>query len=441
MNNHSKFHRLPHAARLWRQISVACAGLFSCAVVQAAPVDIQVWHSLSNANRAEFEELVKQYNKEQDNVHVSLKGFETQAALQGEAGAAVAAKQAPNLIQLDDEHSPEVTAQHRAILPLHTLLSRNPLPDSDWFLSQTAGFTRDRQGRLLAFPWMAEVPLMFYNRDLFVKAGLNPNAPARTWSELQAQLLALRDSGVMCPYATSKQVSVHLENLAPVNNQLYSANNNGFGNGVPALQFNVLYARHLALMSSWTKSMLLTMHSNDQQPDDLFASGQCGVLTSGSGAVGAFLAAPGLSFGVAPLPYYPQATSTPGAPFVSGSAFWAVAGHGRDQERAVVDFLGWLAKPVNAARWHQQTGFLPLTEAAFRASDVSYYDRIPGAQSVVNSLSGRGAQVSRSFRLPHYAQARVLLDRELNAALQDGVPPSLALSQAASQANSVMQRR
>ena len=54
-------------------------------VANAAPVEIQVWHTLSDANKAEFEKLAKQYNKEQDQVSVKLRGFNSQDALEQEA--------------------------------------------------------------------------------------------------------------------------------------------------------------------------------------------------------------------------------------------------------------------------------------------------------------------------------------------------------------------
>ena len=61
----------------------------------AAPVEIQVWHTLTDANKAEFEKLAKQYNKEQDQVSVTLRAFASQAQLQQETTAAVKAKKAP----------------------------------------------------------------------------------------------------------------------------------------------------------------------------------------------------------------------------------------------------------------------------------------------------------------------------------------------------------
>ena len=75
-------------------------------------------------------------------------------------------------MQLNDNHSPEVVAEHKAILPMYELLAKYPIKDLNWFVPATSSFIRDGKGRLLAFPWMAEVPVMFYNTAAYKKAGL-----------------------------------------------------------------------------------------------------------------------------------------------------------------------------------------------------------------------------------------------------------------------------
>src|SRR5690606_24054812 len=97
------------------------AGLSGVLVLAAASVQaatgIEVWHTLAPAHEAEFEKLVKQFNREQDGVRVTLQAYPDQQALRDDAARALAAKRTPNLVQIDDNHSPEVIAEHKAILP------------------------------------------------------------------------------------------------------------------------------------------------------------------------------------------------------------------------------------------------------------------------------------------------------------------------------------
>jgi multiple sugar transport system substrate-binding protein len=438
---------ISRALRATGRVWIFGAAMMAGAVAHAAPVEIQVWHTLTAANKAEFEKLVKQYNKEQKDVEVTLRDFSSEEDLKKAAVSAIAAKKAPNLVQLMDNHSPEVVAEYKSIKPLYTLLAKYPIKDANWFLPSTSSFTRDGKGRLLAFPYMAEIPIMYYNLTLYKKAGLNPDAPARTWQDLQGELLKLRDTAdVDCPYASGDQVEVHLENLAPINNQLYTSNGNGIeatrGKAAPpSLQFDTLYMRHVSLMASWKRSLLFTQHSNDDKPDEAFAKGQCGVLTASSGALGLMQNAKSLKFGIAPLPYYEQATKQPGKPFVSGSALWVLEGHPATQDKATAEFLAWLSKPVVAAEWHQSTGYLPLTEAAFRASEVSYYNRIPGAQAVIANMRSQTPVTARGFRVANYDRIEPVLNQELNDAFDGKTPSVAALTKAVSQARAIAQQR
>lgn len=424
--------------------SVLAMALLGTSAVHAAPVDIQVWHALPAANKAEFEKLTKQFNKDQSAVSVKLRAFDSQTALENEARAAVKAKSGPNLVQLEDNHSPEVIADEKAILPLYQLLNKYPVKDLNWYLPSTASFVRDGKNRLLAFPWMAEVPVMFYNTDAYKKAGLDINKPGATWSDLQADLLKLREN-YDCPYASSDQVSVHLENLAAVNNQPYTSNANGLGapSKTPGstLQFDTLFMRHIALMVSWKRSQLFTAHTAGDEADKLFAKGDCAVLMSGSGAFGEFNKARGLNFGVAPLPYYAQVTKQAGRPFVSGSALWVIDGHPQAQEKATAEFLSWLSSPVIATQWHQQTGYLPVTEAAFRASDVSFYNKVPGAHALISSMRAQPGPNERGFRMSNYSRILPILNRELDDALEGKTPPMAALNNAANQARALSSQR
>ena len=425
---------MKHSTRFFIALGISA---LSTSAAHAETTRIEIWHAMTGVHESEFNKIVRAYNSAQDKVEVDLKGFDNRTALQAAAQKAVAGQLAkPDLVQIADNHSPDVIAQHKDILPLYQLLAKYPITDAAWFLPQTTSFVRDNKGRLLAFPFMAEVPIMFYNLEAYSRAGLNPQKPARTWAGLQADLLALRDKArVNCPYATSNEVEVHLENLAPVNNQLFLTPDNGLktNKGV-TLNFNTLYMRHVALMVSWRRTELFTQNSNSNEASRDFIDGKCAVLTANSSEMADILDSK-VTFGVAPLPYYDQATKEPGAPFVSGSAFWAVAGQSPARNKATADFLGYLAKPVIAANWHQKTGFLPLTDAAFRAADVSFYNRIPGAQSVVQSLKqSAGKNSAEGFRMRNYREVEKVLNKEWLLALDGQVSAMTALNTAKDQA-------
>src|SRR3546814_327164 len=227
----------------------------------------------------------------------------------------------------------------------------------------------------MAFPYMLEVPVMYYDIDAFKKACLVPAVPQRSWMGLQGQLVSMANKGSRhCPLTTDLPVSINLENLAAVNNQLFASSENGLkGKGEPSFSFDSTYVRHLSLMISWVRSEIMVKPEFGVRSVERFASGECAIMMSNSGHIGQFNHKRGLDYAVSGLPFYPEVTKAPGSPFISGSALWVTKATDKAQTQAVTQFLAWLAQPDHASTWHQETGYLPLTAAAFAKTPADYY--------------------------------------------------------------------
>lgn len=428
--------RMPKAFG-WTAFAAALASVSSL----ASAADITVWHALNGHNSAAFEKLVKQYNRQSDDVTVRLESFNSPEVLENKlAGAAKGRK--PNLVQLDARRSPDQHDGHSDVKPLHTLLAKHPIKDAKWFVHPENGFARDDRGRLMAFPYMAEVPVMYYNIGAFKKASLKPEMPNRSWSELQGQLVDLANRATRnCPATSDQPVSINLENLAAVNNQFFTSNQNGKAKGSPSFAFDTVYVRHLSLMISWVRSELMVKPEFDSSATQRFANNECSVLLSESGNLGAFRDVRGLDFGVSGLPYYPQVTKTPGNPFVDGAALWLTEGQTADQEKAVVDFLAWLAQPDNAATWYQDTGFLPLTEQAFAQTGDSYYKNLGDWRHLVAVYNQKPAITASSFKIKNYPKIRAMFHLTLQRALSGEQSAPTALNHASAQATKLMREK
>lgn len=421
---------------------LTAGGFLLSSLMATAATEVRVWHSLSSYNADVFEDLVDDFNSDQKDIKVKLKSFDSEEAIEAALAAAKKRDDRPQLVQLDDDRAPEKLANIAYIQPLHALLARHPIKNAKWFLSEKNTFARDSKGRLVAFPYMVDVPVMFYNIDAFKKANLKPTVPQRAWNGLQGQLVTLANNGSRkCPLTSDQPVSINLENLAAVNNQLYLSNGNGLSSkSKPAFMFDVMYIRHLSLMISWVRSELMVKPEFDSVAGQRFAKGECAVLLSTSDKLGWFKNDTKLDFAVSGLPYYPQVTSKPGNPFVGGSALWVTAGHSKDSDAASARFLAWLAEPERAAKWHQDTGFLPLTEQAFDQTKDSYYKSLGDWKQLVAVNQKAPAASNRGFRLDNYPEIRAMFHRTLEKALNGDQPAVTALKAAATQASAMMKK-
>ncbi|MFA5521616.1 MAG: extracellular solute-binding protein [Castellaniella sp.] len=413
----SSFPRL----RAGRRPAVLTSGLvlvlaaLSSGPALAASTDIQLWHSLDAHNRQVFETLVKQFNRQSKTTQVRLSAYKDQAGVDAALARISQDKDRPHLVQLPEHYDPDVLARRSYIQPLHVLMGKHPLRGFEWFLPAENRAVRDAKGRLLAFPYMLDIPVMYYNQDAFRKAGLQPPVPERSWSGLQAQLVTAANNGSRrCPLTSDQSVSVNLENLAAVNNQPYAKP--ARKGAAPAFDFDVMYIRHLSLMISWVRSELMVKPEFNAVAAERFAKGECAVLMSQSSRLGWFAAQRSLNVGIDGLPYYPEVTRTPGLAFVGGSALWATRGHAKLEDVSVMEFLGWLAQAEQAATWFEQTGFLPVSRQGFEAARAS------GAlmkqwHAMAAPYGKKPVATAQGFQIRNYPEIRAMFTRSLDGAL------------------------
>src|SRR3546814_2614745 len=77
-------------------------------------------------------------------------------------------------------------------------------------------------------PYNSSTPVLYYNKDAFEQAGLDPNAPPKTWGEFGEVLDALKASGSSCPFTTAWQSWIHLETFSAWHNVPFATKENGF---------------------------------------------------------------------------------------------------------------------------------------------------------------------------------------------------------------------
>lgn len=418
----------------WPKAVVAM--LAGCAVTTAyASTDITVWHSLQQNNAEAFKSLVKNYNNSQSDIKVNLRSFASAKDLEQALVKANENKSLPDIAHIGDTHTLDEVANRPYVQPFYTIQNLAGLNKVDWFVKDSA-YIRDFKGRLMVFPYMLEVPVMYYNLDSFKKANIQPPAPKRVWIELQSQLVQMANNGSRkCPLTSDLPVSINLENLAAVNNQLFASADNGLkAKGLPSFSFDSTYVRHLSLMISWVRSEIMNKPDAGVNSVQRFAAGECAVLMSNSGHLGEFSQKSGLNYAITGLPYYPEVTKKPGNPFITGAGLWLMKSAQNDY-KAAANFLSWLAQPEVASKWYQQTGYLPLSQQAFKLTPAKYFDALGDWGNVVQAYSTNAAPTAKGLKIKNYSAIRVKFHEILDTALNGNQPAVTALNNAAAEAN------
>ncbi|MDQ8041914.1 extracellular solute-binding protein [Cellulosimicrobium sp. XJ-DQ-B-000] len=236
-------------------------------------------------------------------------------------------------------------------------------------------------GTQYGLPLIASARTMFYNKDLFTQAGLDPEAPPKTWDELKdaaTKISAL--GGGTYGYG----LPLGSEEAQAETAIWFFGNGGGYGDAseitvdtpenVEAAQF----FQSLAVDGLTQPDAGAT----DRTPlIDVFIQGKIGMIVGLPPTIGQIEEKnPELSYGTAPVP------TKDGSPVTLGVAdhLMAFTNEG-DKQDAITAFLDYFYSPEVYVPWVDAEGFIPVTksggeELATKESIAPFLDLLPDAQ-------------------------------------------------------------
>src|SRR5918999_2977893 len=200
-----------------RMLRIALILLLLCAASSHA-ADIRLWHSMTGVRGAAFERLIARFNASQAQYRVvaTYKGAYDEAVV--EAVTARRTKRAPHIVQAS-ELGGAYLLQHKGVArPLWQVMPELRV-ESQFGANEEL---LDAEGRWLAVPLGRATPVLYYNRDAFRIAMLDPAKPPATWYQMVPTLAALVASGADCALTIAWPASNVLENLAAWHNQAFA---------------------------------------------------------------------------------------------------------------------------------------------------------------------------------------------------------------------------
>ncbi|MDQ5848250.1 MAG: sn-glycerol-3-phosphate ABC transporter substrate-binding protein UgpB [Pseudomonadota bacterium] len=426
---------------------LAIALLLACVTFSAgAGVEIQVWHAMDGASRAELERLVARFNASEPAYRVVTAHKGSHDWTLASALAARGKPSAPHIVHVDETGNVDLAAQKATLRPLWEVMSQAGVRLEGQYAAALTGYYSDSRGRLLALPVATATPVLYYNRDAFRRAQLDPAAPPKTWYGMAGTLGALIDSGAACGLTTAWP-SVLLENMSAWHNEPFAIRKDG-GNGAAEdeaqLSFNgKLMVRWIATLASWRKAGYFTYAGRENEAEARFASGECALLTSSSASYPALRRRAEFDLGIAPLPYYEDFGGAPQNTLPGGAALWVMSDKPKADYRGVALFMAFLLGDHVQAQWHQRTGFLPLTRAAYELSrKQGFYASHPGEEVGVRQLLLKSAtRDSQGVRLVRLGSVRRIINEELELVWADKKTPLAALNAAVARGNAMLDRR
>lgn len=346
----------------------------------------------------------------------------------------------PLLLLLDGKEGNRFLDGKPRYRPLWQVMKDAKLPlASGKVPAQMAPSAVDGAGRLLGLPALG-TPVMFYNKDAFKKAGLDPDQPPRTWAALQDTLGALRDKGSTCPYTSAAPRWIHVENTDAWHDNAFAAG----GVKETGLAINdLIMIKHLAMMETWVKSRYLHLFGRGQEADSHFASGECAIITTSSSAYPGFQRLASFDVGVSSLPYHDDFPGAPRNTLADGSVLWLGQGHTSGEYTLAARFVNFLLTPESQAEWQRNLGYLPLGRTGLPLLSQKADAEGPAQNKVALAALDQKpvTAASRATRLAQRQDIQDIVDRELEALWDEKKPAKEAVDDAVSLARSALAKK
>ncbi|MBG6040768.1 sn-glycerol-3-phosphate ABC transporter substrate-binding protein UgpB [Proteus mirabilis] len=408
-----------------------------------AKTEIEWWHAMGGALGQKVDQIASDFNASQSEYVIKPVYKGTYPETMTSAVAAFRAKNQPAIVQVFEVGTASMMGAKKAVFPVYQLMEKINEPfDPNSYLSTVTAYYTTSDGKMISLPFNSSTPVLYYNKALFKQAGIEQ--PPKTWKEMGAVSQKLLDAGVKCGFTTTWQSWTQIENFGARNNLPIATKNNGFDGADTSFLFNQApFVAHIQRMADWSKSGIFKYGGRQSDAMPLFYTQECAmVMESSAGFAGIKENMKGIDIGVSQLPYDDTLVDKPANSIIGGASLWVMAGRPDAEYNGVAKFFTYLSSPEVQADWHQATGYLPVTKAAYALTQQQgFYQQNPGADTAILQMTTSDSTAnSKGLRFGNFLQTREIIDEELEKVWSGKQSAQTALDNAVKRGNEQLRR-
>ncbi len=404
----------------------------------SARTEIHWWHAHTGFLGERVNDIVTKFNASQGDYEVKAvyKGSYPEALTA--AIAAYRAKTQPHLLQ-GQEIATQTLLSSGAVYPVYQLMKDQGI-SVDWadFLSVVFNYY-SKDGNLYSMPFNSSTVILYYNRTLFKKAGLDPSVPPKTYEEIEKAARACVKAGATkMGFTTAWPSWTLVENAHAWHDQPFADQENGFKGLASQLKINGPFGlKMMTMLARWQQEGLYTYSGRGSKGDQPIINGEAAIGLASTALVGTLTKTAKFEWGTGRMPRmagYPQGNS-----IIGGASLWVMKGHKTEEYKGVAKFLEFLGKPEQQAWWHGQTGYLPVSKAALKALPADHFQKNPDMWTAFNQImSGKTTANSKGVRLGNFAAIRDSIEAEMENIAAGKKTPKQGLDDAVKSSNKIL---
>ncbi len=402
----------------------------------ADPIKIQFWHAMSARRMKAMDVVLEGFHKAHPEIKVEPQFTGSYAETLSKAIAAVRAGEAPHIVQVW-EVGTQTMLDSGAIVPLFELEKPGEL---DW--NNVIGPILDYyvvNGKLYSMPFNSSTSMLYYNKDIFEKAGLDPNVPPKTFDDVLEMGKKIIESGAAPHVISFGYPSWQFEQAHTKQAQFFANNENGRKARATEVFFNKEFGvKVLEKWTEWAKAGVFTYGGTEYKANDAFLAGQIAMLQQSTSSAGSITNAAKFKVGTGFLPIMEGYSK--GSSVIGGATLWTMKGHSKEEYDAVWEFYKWIARPEVAVQWHKDTGYFPSSTLSVKMlEDEGWFKENPNFFTAFDQiLSGERVPAAQGVLLGNFTEIRQHIIVAIEKATSGLMSPKDALDEAAKEANRIL---
>ena len=400
-------------------LMAAAVTAIAAPALAAEKAQVEFWHAMGGQLGEITDKFAADFNAGSDGcqVNASYKGNYTENMTA--SIAAFRAGEQPHITQVFEVGTATMMAAEDkgAIYPVYQLMKDAGVAfDQSDYLPAVISYYTDTDGNLLSLPFNSSTPVLWYNKTALDAAGV---AVPTTWDEVEAAAKALKANGVDKPFSFGWQSWTQIENYSAWHNIAVGSEENGFAGLDTTFTFNNdAVVNHIQRIADMGKEGLFAYGGRRGDSRAQFVNGETALWINSSAYYGGFKKdITEFEFGQTMMPLDTAIADAPQNSIIGGATLWVLKGHEAPEYKCVAEFFKFVSEPEQQAFWHQETGYVPITKAAYTLSqEQGFYDTDPGTDTAIKELSlNEPTPNSKGIRFGNFVQIRDVINEELEA--------------------------
>jgi len=408
----------------------------------ADKVNVQFWHAMGGWRIELLQEMAQDFMALNPDINVEVQYTGSYGDTINKLNVAIQSNVAPHVVQGYDIAT-QMLIDGEVAVPMQDLIDADPDFDIGTFMPQVLNYYRVG-GKLYCMPFNSSNAIMFYNKTLFKKAGLDPDRPPKTYEELldyAEKLMVKDDKGNVAQAGITWNLHCwFFEQFMAVQNAALTDNDNGrTGRPTKAIFNSDAGIKTFTFWNDLTKngSMINTKVHDWTGARNLFISQKVAMIITSTSDVALMVKSAkenNFELGTAFIPAPADAES--GGVVIGGGSLWMVAGKPEAETKAAWEFVKFMAQSAQQIKWHTGTGYFPVRKDA--VEDLlaqGYYSESPhNLTAILQLLLSTQNYNSNGAIIGAFAEVRAIVESNVQKMLSGDMTPAEALAAAEKEA-------